>query len=68
MNIELLKWNEAYFAAIGEIFTRCDRSYLSDSLPMPALTLDAPGALSDESTGIRRGERVLAELADDAQE
>lgn len=35
MNIELKKWSEANFAAIGDIFTRCDRSYLSDGLPMP---------------------------------
>lgn len=35
MNIELRKWDEAYFPAIGEIFTRCDRSYLSDGIPLP---------------------------------
>jgi len=35
MKIELRKWNEADFAAIGEIFTRCDRSYLTDGIPMP---------------------------------
>ena len=30
MKIELRKWNEADFAAIGEIFTRCDRSFLTN--------------------------------------
>lgn len=43
MNIELKKWNETDFSAIGDIFTRCDRSYLSDSLPMPYTAEHARG-------------------------
>ena len=43
MNIELRKWNEADFPAISEIFTRCDRSYLSDGLPMPYMVEHAQG-------------------------
>lgn len=43
MNIELKKWDEAYFADIGEIFTHCDRSYLSDALPMPYTAEHARG-------------------------
>lgn len=35
MKIELKKWNETYFEEIADIFTRCDRSFLSDGLPMP---------------------------------
>ena len=35
MNIELKKWNETDFAGIGDVFTRCNRTYLSDGLPMP---------------------------------
>jgi len=33
--IELKSWCEADIPAISEIFTRCDRSYLSDAIPMP---------------------------------
>lgn len=43
MNVELRKWNEADFPAISEIFTRCDRSYLSDALPMPYTETHAQG-------------------------
>lgn len=43
MKIELRKWDEAYFAAIGEIFTRCDRSCLSDGIPMPYTAEHARG-------------------------
>lgn len=35
MRIELKKWSDADFASISEIFTRCDRRFLSDALPMP---------------------------------
>ena len=41
--IELKKWDEAYFPAISEIFTLCDRSFLSDGLPMPYTVEHARG-------------------------
>ena len=35
MDIELKKWQDVDFDVIADIFTRADRSYLADGLPMP---------------------------------
>lgn len=35
MKIELKTWSEAGFEAVSDIFTRVDRSYLSNTIPMP---------------------------------
>lgn len=55
MNIELRKWSEEYFADICEIFTRCDRSYLSDGIPMPYTEVHARGWY--ENTVLPRDEK-----------
>lgn len=41
MNIELIQWSESVLEGIAEIFTRTDRSFLSDGLPMPYTRLHA---------------------------
>jgi ribosomal-protein-alanine N-acetyltransferase len=55
MNIELRKWSEEYFARICEIFTRCDRSCLSDGIPMPYTEAHARGWY--ENTVLPRDEK-----------
>lgn len=35
MKIELKRWDETNLDAVSDIFTRCNRNYLSDSLPIP---------------------------------
>ena len=60
MKIELKKWNEAAFEDIGNIFTFCDRSFLSNGIPMPYTAENAKAWYettvfgSDESTGLYR--------------
>lgn len=45
MNIELIQWSEALLEEIADIFTRVDRSFLSDGLPMPYTRAHAKGWL-----------------------
>lgn len=47
MKLELIRWSENELEAFAQVFTRVDRRYLADGLPMPYTAEDARRWLND---------------------